>query len=87
MSNTINTINTSPHLELEYSATSVERMIFGETQDLYHLIFGIASLIRVPLKVISLEETSEIRSPFYYMILGWICFCFWLKNARIHHKV
>jgi hypothetical protein len=45
-STTINTVKTFPHLELEYSATSAEKMILGETPDLYHLMFGIASLIR-----------------------------------------
>jgi hypothetical protein len=65
-------------------------MILGETQDLYHLMFGIAILIRLPLKVISLEETSKIRLPFYFMILGWICFCFWSKKSKdspqsVHH--
>jgi hypothetical protein len=83
----MNTVNTSPHFELEYSAISVEKMIWGGTQDLYHLMFGIASLIRLPLKVITLEETSEIRLPFYFMILVRICFRFWSKNARIHPKV
>jgi hypothetical protein len=49
----MNTVNTSPHFESGYSATSVEKMILGETQYLYHLMFGIAGLIRLPLKVIS----------------------------------
>ncbi len=87
MSNTINTVNTSPHFELEYSATSVKKMILGETQDLNHLMFGIASLIRLPLKVILQEETSKIRLPFFFMILGLICFRFWSKTTWIHHKV
>jgi hypothetical protein len=69
MSNTINIVNTSPHFELKYSATNVEKMILGKTQDLYHLMFGIASLIRLLFKVISLEVTCEIRLPFYFMIL------------------
>jgi hypothetical protein len=52
----MNTVNTSPQFKLEYSATSVEMMILGETQDLYHLMFGFARLIRVPLKIISLSR-------------------------------
>jgi hypothetical protein len=86
----MNTVNTSPHFELDYSATSVEKMILGETQDLYHLMFGIASLIRLPLNAISLEETSKIRLPFYFMILVWICFHFLAKKRTdppqsVHH--
>ncbi len=65
-------------------------MILGETQDLYHLMFGIsASLIRLPLKAISLEETRKIRLLFYFMILGRICFVFGQKRKdppqSVHH--